>query len=157
MKINSNVISQIKYETIKLKDKETGKELSFEMKSDEMQKIEKRVSSVKSYLQAMFEQYQKDGNIDKNSDGYLDTTELITSKRFINAKVNSNLDINFSINSLQDIVKDDKKATQIMEDILKDEGNLDGKISINKDFLEYLAIDTNQEAVVSDKEIFNDM
>jgi hypothetical protein len=87
----------------------------------------------------------------------LDAKELITSKRFVNAKVNSNFDINFSIDRLQDIVKDDKKATQIMEDILKDEGILDGKIPINKDFLSYLALDTNRDTVISDKEMFNDM
>lgn len=156
MKISSNIILPIKYETIKLQDKETGKDISFEIKSDEIQKIEKKVSNIESYLQTVFEQYQKDGNIDKNNDGYLDSKELITSKRFVNAKVNTNLDISFSISRLQDTVSDDKKAIQIMEALLKDDGNFDGKIFIQKDFLEYVALDTNRDAVITDKEIFND-
>jgi len=157
MKINSNVISPIKYQTIKLRDKESGKDVSFEIKSDEIEKIEKKVSSVKSYLQTMFDQYQKDGNIDKNSDGYLDTTELMSSKRFVRANVDSKLNINFTMSSLQDIVQNDKKAIQMMKDILKDDGYTDGKISLQKDFLEYLALDTNRDAQISDKEIFKDI
>jgi len=157
MKISSNIISPIKYETIKLKDKETGKELSFEIKSDEIQKIEEKVSSVKSYLQTMFDEYQKSGTIDSNNDGFLDANELITSKRFVRANVDKNLNINFSISSLQDIIQDDKKATKMMEYILKDDGYSDGKISLQKDFLEYLAIDTNRDAQISDKEIFKDI
>jgi len=157
MKINSNVISPIKYETIQLKDKSSGIDISIEIKSDEIQKIEKKVSNVKSYLQTMFEQYQKNGNIDSNSDGFLDAKELITSKRFVKANVNSKLNINFIISSLQDIVQNDKKATQMMKDILKDEGYADGKISLQKDFLAYLAIDTDRDTQISDKEIFKDM
>jgi hypothetical protein len=151
MKISSNVVSPIKY---KFKDKKTGKNINFEIKSDEIQKIEKKVSNVKSYLQTMFTQYQKDGNIDKNSDGYLDAKELITSKRFINFNISL---ASFSIVSLQDKFKDDKLATQTIEGLLKYDGNLDGKISMKKDFLNYLAVDTNQDAVISDKEIFNGM
>jgi len=157
MKISSNVISPIKYETIKLKDKESGKELSFKMKSDEIQKIEKKVFNVKSYLQTMFEQYQESGNIDSNSDGYLDAKELITSKRFVKTNIDSNKNITFSISSLQDIVKDDKKATQIMEDILKDSGYSNGKLSLQKDFFAYISADTNRDTNITDKEIFKDI
>ena len=38
MRISSNVVSPIKY---KFKDKKTGKNINFEIKSDEIQKIKK--------------------------------------------------------------------------------------------------------------------
>jgi len=157
MKINSNNILPIKYETIKLKDKETDKDISFKVKSDEVEKIGKKVSNVESYFQTMYDQYQKDGNIDEDNDGYLDSKELIKSKRFVKTNVDKNENINFTISSLQDIVNDDKKVTQIMEDILKDDGYIDGKISIKKDFLEYVSMDSDRDTIISDKEIFKDM
>jgi len=105
----------------------------------------------------MFEKYQKDGNIDNNSDGYLDTGELMSSKRFVIANVDSKLNINFTMSSVEEIVQNDKIATQMMEDILKDEGYTDGKIPLQKDFLEYLALDTDRDTQISSKEIVKDI
>jgi len=138
-------------------DQETSKTISLTLDKDLKKQLEKSVPNLQNYLQTMYTLYKEAGNVDSNHDGYLDAKEFISSKRFVKENVDTSENINFSISSLEDIIQNKDKAVEMMGYILKDMGNSDGKISINKDFLAFISVDTNRDTHISDKEIFKDI
>ncbi len=138
-------------------DQKTSKTISLTLDKDLKKQLEKSVPNLQNYLQTMYTLYKEAGNVDSNNDGYLDAKELISSKRFVKENVGTSENINFSISSLKDIIQNKDKAVEMMGYILKDMGHSDGKISINKDFLAFISVDTNRDTHMSDKEIFKDI
>lgn len=161
MQVSSNTnslhnSSQIKKVTFT--DKESGKDISVELDSEMKNKLESSLPDLEHYLQNMYSLYKEYGNIDENEDGFLDSSEYINSKVFAVIDENNKL----SLSSLKDIFNDEEVALNIAEfyyennQYFKDLGAKDSKVSISRDFAEYIKTDANMDAHLSDEELFAD-
>lgn len=162
MQISSNINNLVNNESknVKFTDKETGKTISVDLDADTKNKLETSVPDFEYYLQTMYSLYKKEEwSIDKNEDGFLDTSEYINSKVFTVIDENNKL----SLSSLKEIFKDEEVAIKIAEfyfennQYFKDLGVKNSKVSISKDFAEFLKVDTNMDSHLSDNELFADL
>ncbi len=162
MQVSSNINNLVNNESrnVKFTDKETGKTISVDLDANTKNKLETSVPDFEHYLQTMYSHYKKEEwSIDKNEDGFLDTSEYINSKVFTVIDENNKL----SLSSLKEIFKDEEVAIKIAEfyfennQYFKDLGAKNSKVSISKDFAEFLKVDTNMDSHLSDNELFADL
>jgi hypothetical protein len=153
-------ISTAKYNSVKFTDNDTGKELSVELNDELNNKLKESNLDIRHYLEKMYSLYKEGGNIDQNEDGFLDANEFVKSKRFVEMDDKNNT---YTFKSLNDILQNDSLALDVAKYMLEDDlylksvGATDSKIPISKDFAEFLKIDKNLDAELSQKEVLADL
>ncbi len=160
MKITSNLNSSSDLSKIIFRDKDSGQNAEVILSHAQKDRLSKNIPDVEQYLQTMFSKYKNDGNIDENSDGYLDASELIYSKRFATLD-DTETEIIFS--SLDKIMNNKEQAISLAKKYLDNDeyfkglGAIDGKVLISRDFAEFLSMDKNMDTIISEKESFLDL
>ncbi len=116
--------------------------------------IIKATDSLENYLQKMWSIYSKDYNIkDVDSDGYLNIQEMSESKRIAEIKHFESKN-SFSLEKInfKEFTSSEEQALEAVKNYFKENGLLNNRISIDKDFNNFLYLDKNLDSNVNDME-----
>ena len=119
--------------------------------------IVKATGDFESYLQSMWTYQNIESNtVDINKDGFLDSHEMINSKRKVNIDSTSG-NTTLTLASFRDNSGTEEKALESVERYFEKNNIKNSKVSVDEDFNALLYVDKNLDAKLEDMEILANM